>query len=108
MNAFVKRLGTQDKYNFVNRILREFANVKDNTTVKLIPTMNTEVRRMLPNIGDVTVQDLGVSSTGGQELFSVKRIGRRRALSNAFINRTPKAVARLNPVEKLFMMSLVL
>lgn len=100
MNAFVKRLGTQDKYNFVNRILREFANVKDNTTVKLIPTMNTEVRRMLPNIGDVTVQDLGVSSTGGQELFSVKRIGRRRALSNAFINRTPKAVARLNPVEK--------
>ena len=99
-NAFVKRLGTQDKYNFVNRILREFTDIKDNTTVKIIPTMNTEVRRMLPNVGDVTIQDLGVSSTGEQELFSVKRIGRRKALSRAFINRTPTNIKKLNTVEK--------
>lgn len=99
-NAFVKRLGTQDKYNFVNRVLREFTDIKDNTTVKIIPTMNTEVRRMLPNVGDVTIQDLGVSSTGEQELFSVKRIGRRKALSRAFINRTPTNIKKLNVVEK--------
>ena len=99
-NAFVKRLGTQDKYNFVNRVLREFTDIKDNTTVKIIPTMNTEVRRMLPNVGDVTIQDLGVSSTGEQELFSVKRIGRRKALSRAFINRTPTNIKKLNAVEK--------
>lgn len=99
-NAFVKRLGTQDKYNFVNRVLREFTDIKDNTTVKIIPTMNTEVRRMLPNVGDVTIQDLGVSSTGEQELFSVKRIGRRKALSRAFINRTPTNIKKLNTVEK--------
>lgn len=99
-NAFVKRLGTQDKYNFVNRVLREFTDIKDNTTVKIIPTMNTEVRRMLPNVGDVTIQDLGVSSTGEQELFSVKRIGRRKALSRAFINRTPTNIKKLNIVEK--------
>ena len=99
-NAFVKRLGTQDKYNFVNRVLREFIDIKDNTTVKIIPTMNTEVRRMLPNVGDVTIQDLGVSSTGEQELFSVKRIGRRKALSRAFINRTPTNIKKLNAVEK--------
>lgn len=100
VNAFVKRLGTQDKYNFVNRVLREFTDIKDNTTVKIIPTMNTEVRRMLPNVGDVTIQDLGVSSTGEQELFSVKRIGRRKALSRAFINRTPANIKKLNAVEK--------
>lgn len=100
VNAFVKRLGTQDKYNFVNRILREFSDIKDNTVVKLIPTMNTEVRRMLPNVGDVTIQDLGVSSTGEQELFSIKRIGRRKALSRAFINRTPTNIKKLNAVEK--------
>lgn len=99
-NAFVKRLGTQDKYNFVNRVLREFTDIKDNTTVKIIPTMNTEVRRMLPNVGDVTIQDLGVSSTGEQELFSVKRIGRRKALSRAFINRTPTNIKKLNAIEK--------
>lgn len=99
-NAFVKRLGTQDKYNFVNRVLREFTDIKDNTTVKIIPTMNTEVRRMLPNVGDVTIQDLGVSSTGEQELFSVKRIGRRKALSRAFIDRTPTNIKKLNAVEK--------
>lgn len=99
-NAFVKILGTQDKYNFVNRVLREFTDIKDNTTVKIIPTMNTEVRRMLPNVGDVTIQDLGVSSTGEQELFSVKRIGRRKALSRAFINRTPTNIKKLNAVEK--------
>lgn len=99
-NAFVKRLGTQDKYNFVNRVLREFTDIKDNTTVKIIPTMNTEVRRMLPNVGDITIQDLGVSSTGEQELFSVKRIGRRKALSRAFINRTPTNIKKLNAVEK--------
>ena len=99
-NAFVKRLGTQDKYNFVNRILREFSDIRDNTTIKLMPTMNTEVRRMLPNVGDVTIQDLGVSSTGEQELFSVKRIGRRKALSHAFINRTPANIKKLNAVEK--------
>lgn len=34
-NAFVKRLGTQDKYNFVNRVLREFTDIKITRLLKL-------------------------------------------------------------------------
>ena len=100
VTALMRTIGTEDKYNFVNKILREFNTPGVKPTKKVIATLNPKVKAIVPNVGDTTVQELIVSSTGERQLYSIKHLPRIKSLSRAFLDETGKSANKLNAENK--------